>query len=88
MELTEILTRIHPLPPESIDKIAGKVERVEMKKGAYWLKPTKFAEMYSLSQRNRACFLLRQRSRHNILDWRGRHGGIVDAELYKRQTWI
>jgi CRP-like cAMP-binding protein len=34
MELTEILTRIHPLPPESIDKIAGKVERVEMKKGS------------------------------------------------------
>lgn len=33
MELTEILTRIYPLPPASIDKIAEKSERVEMKKG-------------------------------------------------------
>ena len=34
MKLTEILTRIHPLPPESIDKISEKVERIEMKKGS------------------------------------------------------
>lgn len=33
MELTEILTRINPLPPESLDKIAEKVERVGRKKG-------------------------------------------------------
>lgn len=33
MELTEILTRIYPLPPDSIDKIAEKSERIEMKKG-------------------------------------------------------
>lgn len=33
MELTEILTRIYPLPPVSIDKIAEMAHRVRMKKG-------------------------------------------------------
>ncbi|MBJ2183529.1 MAG: Crp/Fnr family transcriptional regulator [Muribaculaceae bacterium] len=34
MELTEILTRIYPLPSESIDKIAEKVDKIEIKKGS------------------------------------------------------
>lgn len=34
MKLSEILTRINPLPPEAIKKIAEKIEAVEMKKGS------------------------------------------------------
>lgn len=34
MKLNEILNGINPLPPESIDKIAEKVETLEMKKGS------------------------------------------------------
>ena len=33
MELTEILSRIHRLPLESLDKIMERVERIEVKKG-------------------------------------------------------
>lgn len=33
MELTEILTRIYPLPPESLNRIIERVKKVEIKKG-------------------------------------------------------